>query len=69
MNEAKLRVALRWTHIILGLVILCYIYSPWATAVLFQIFVKFIVVPVIVMSGVWIWKFAIFNKLLRIKHR
>ena len=64
MSEAKLRVILRWIHIILGLVILCYIYSPWATFVSFQVLVKFIIVPVIVMTGIWIWKFAIFNKLL-----
>ena len=69
MSEAKLRMILRWTHIILGLVILCYIYSPLATVVPFQIFVKFIVVPVIVVTGVWIWKFAIFNKLFKMKHR
>lgn len=69
MSEAKLRMILRWTHITFGLVVLCYIYSPWATFVSFQVFVKFIVVPVIVVTGIGIWKFAIFNKLLKIKNR
>jgi len=69
MNEARLRTILRWTHIVLGLVILCYIYSPWAAVLQFQIVVKFVVVPVIVVSGIWIWKFGTFNKLFRIKHR
>jgi hypothetical protein len=67
MSEAKLRMILRWVHIILGLVILCYIYSPWAASVSFQLLVKFIIVPVIVVTGIWIWKFTAFNKLLRIK--
>lgn len=67
MSEAKLRMILRWVHIILGLVILCYIYSPWAEFVPFQLLVKFIIVPVIVVTGIWIWKFAAFNKSLRIK--
>ena len=65
MSEARLRAILRWVHVILGLVILCYIYSPWATVVSFQIFVKFIVVPTIVVTGVWIWKFRIITKLFR----
>ena len=65
MSEARLRAILRWVHVILGLVILCYIYSPWATVVSFQIFVKFIVVPIIVATGVWIWKFRIITKLFR----
>ncbi|MBI3617582.1 MAG: hypothetical protein HY210_05130 [Candidatus Omnitrophica bacterium] len=69
MNEAKLRMVLRWIHIILGLVIVCYIYSPWATFVSFQVIVKFVIVPVIVVTGIWIWKFTAFNKLLKIKHR
>jgi len=69
MSEVKLRMVLRWTHIILGLVILCYVYSPWSAIVTFQVLVKFVIVPIIVLTGIWIWKFAIFNKLLRIKHR
>lgn len=60
---------LRWTHLSLGLVILCYIYSPWAAFVSFQVFVKFIIVPVIVLTGIWIWKFAACNKLLKIRQR
>lgn len=69
MSEAKLRMILRRVHIILGLVILCYIYSPWAAFVSFQVLVKFIIVPVIVVTGIWIWKFAALNKLFRIKHQ
>ena len=69
MNEGKLRTVLRWTHIILGLVVLCYIYSPWATILPFRIFVKFIVVPVIVVTGLWIWKFTVFNYFFRIRNR
>ncbi|OGX27806.1 MAG: hypothetical protein A2705_05135 [Omnitrophica WOR_2 bacterium RIFCSPHIGHO2_01_FULL_52_10] len=68
MNEARLRAILRWIHIILGLTIMCYVYSPWATKASFQIFIKFIVVPAIAITGIWIWKFSAFNKLFRRKH-
>ncbi|HBO97192.1 MAG TPA: hypothetical protein DE315_01875 [Candidatus Omnitrophica bacterium] len=68
MSDAKLRAILRWIHIVLGLVIMCYVYSPWATKTSFQIFIKFIVLPFIALTGAWIWKFSLFNKLFRKKH-
>lgn len=67
MSEAKLRVLLRWVHIILGLVLMCYVYSPLGEAKWFQIAIKFIVLPAIVLTGVWIWKFQLLNKSLGIK--
>lgn len=69
MSVAKLRVLLRWVHIALGVVLLCYVYSPFGEAKAFQIGVKFIVLPVIALTGIWIWKFQSLNKALRIKQR
>ena len=65
-SQAKLRVMLRWMHIVLGLVIMCYIYSPFHEYVWFQILVKFIIIPVIAVSGVWLWQFKVFNKFFRL---
>lgn len=67
LTQAKVRITLRWVHFILGLVILCYIYSPFHKYLFFQIFIKFIAIPVIVLSGIWIWKFNIFNRFFGIK--
>jgi hypothetical protein len=67
MTANRVRVTLRWVHLILGLVVLCYVYSPFSKYLLFQLFIKFIVVPVIVLTGVWLWKFKEFNKFFRIK--
>lgn len=61
----KIRIILRWLHIIIGLILLCYIYSPFSKYAAFQIFVKFIAIPIVVISGLWIWKFTAFNKFLR----
>lgn len=69
MSEAKLRTVLRWVHITSGLVIMCYIYAPFGEKTQFQVFVRFVVVPVIALTGVWIWKFAVLNKFFRIKYR
>ena len=66
MPTARLRTCLRWLHIVFGLVILCYIYSPLHKYILFQIIVKFFVIPALVFTGVWIWKFKAFNKFFHI---
>lgn len=67
ITEAKMRIILRWTHIILGLIIMCYIYSPFGKERLFQIAVKFVVIPAITFSGLWLWKFKAFNRFFRIR--
>ena len=53
-------------HIFSGLIILCYIYSPFSADVRFQVSVKFFVIPILTFSGLWIWKFTAFNKFFRI---
>ena len=65
--QSKIRVALRWVHIVLGLTIMCYIYSPFHELPAFQIAVKFLVIPVITFTGIWVWKFKVFNKFFSIK--
>lgn len=67
MSQAKARIILRWTHIILGLVIMCYVYSPLGERQFFQIAVKFFVIPLITFTGLWIWKFKAFNKFFGIR--
>ncbi|MDP2652669.1 MAG: hypothetical protein Q8Q08_01415 [Candidatus Omnitrophota bacterium] len=63
----RIRGMLRWLHIVLGLVIMCYIYSPFHQYAWFQITVKFFVIPVITLSGVWLWRFSQVNKRLGIR--
>ena len=67
LNETKMRSILRWTHIILGLVIMCYVYSPFGKVQAFQIAVKFLVIPLIALSGFWLWKFKAFNRFFKIR--
>ena len=67
MNEAKVRVILRWVHVVLGLAIMCYVYSPFHRFIFFQIIVKFVIIPVITFTGLWVWKFKQFNKFFHIR--
>jgi len=66
VSQKKIRVMLRWMHIVSGLIILCYIYSPFHEIFIFQIAVKFLIIPIITLSGIWIWKFMAINKFLKI---
>jgi len=66
LTQSKIRVILRWTHITLGLILMCYIYSPFHEARAFQLAVKFLVIPIATFTGLWIWKFKAFNKFFHI---
>ncbi len=62
----KIRIGLRWSHLVFGVVIMCYVYSPWHEVIVFQWVVKAVIIPYLGLSGLWLWKFAAINKLLRI---
>lgn len=55
-TQKRGRIICRWLHIILGLVLLCYVYSPFSRYPVFNLFVKFLAVPLIILSGLWLWK-------------
>jgi len=66
-TQAKIRVIFRWIHVVLGLILLCYVYSPFGQNLIFRLFVKIFAIPVIVLSGLWLWKFNFFNRFFGIK--
>lgn len=67
LSESSLRVTLRWVHIVGGLIIMCYIYSPFSANIVFQYVMKFFILPVLGLTGIWLWQFRKINKLLKIK--
>jgi len=69
LKTAKMKVtskknAARMLHIITGSTIAIYIYSPLAENVLFQNVIKFIVIPLTAISGLWLWKGHYFKSFL-----
>lgn len=66
LKAKQLRKILRWVHIMLGVVLMCYIYSPFHKYLFFQLLIKILVVPVITLTGVWVWKFKKINDMLGI---
>jgi hypothetical protein len=55
MNPA-LRVIVRWIHIIHSVPIIGYIYSPFDAIPSYAPLVRFIFLPVMLASGLWMWK-------------
>ena len=60
MTEATKRSIFRWIHIVFAIPILGYIYSPFEEIPNYAPAVRFVFVPVIVLSGFWMYSGAIF---------
>jgi hypothetical protein len=56
MKEATKRSVLRWIHLVLAIPILGYIYSPFDKLPMYAPRVRFVVVPAMVFTGLWMWK-------------
>ena len=67
MTQRTIRKILRWSHFVFGLVIMCFIYSPFHENVTFQWVMKLLIIPYLTISGLWIWKFQAVNKFFGIK--
>ena len=56
MSQNTKRTILRWIHIVFGLSILGYIYGPPEEVLPYRDNFRFIFVPVMVLSGLLMWK-------------
>ncbi len=64
MSDATKRSILRWIHIIFGIPILGYIYSPFEEIPNYAPAVRFVFLPVIVLAGLWMWKGHVLRRLI-----
>lgn len=56
MKEATKRSIVRWMHLVLAIPIIGYIYSPFDQIPNYAPLTRFIFVPAMVLSGLWMWK-------------
>ena len=61
-NDTK-RSIFRWVHIIFGLPILGYIYGPPEETRQYLPYYRFVFVPMLVLSGLWMWKGHVVTRL------
>ena len=64
MNRSITRSIFRWIHIIFSIPILGYIYSPFDKIPQYAPAVRFVFLPIIVLSGLWMWKGHVVRRLL-----
>jgi hypothetical protein len=64
MNNATTRSIFRWAHIVLGIPIIGYIYSPFEELPKYAPRVRFFFVPMVVLLGLWMWKGHVVRRLI-----
>jgi hypothetical protein len=64
IGDATQRSILRWIHIVFGIPIIGYIYSPFEDIPNYAPAVRFVFVPVLVLSGLWMWKGHVLRRLV-----
>jgi len=64
MKEATKRSIFRWIHIIFGIPILGYIYDSPADTPNYASTVRYGILPVLLLSGLWMWKGHVVRRVL-----
>jgi hypothetical protein len=64
MTDATKRSIFRWIHIFFGIPIIGYIYGPFKELPNYAPVVRYVVLPVIVLSGLWMWKGHLVRRLI-----
>ena len=55
MNNATKRSILRWIHLIFAIPIISYVYSPFEELPNYAPVVRFVSIPVLILSGFWMY--------------
>lgn len=63
MNDTIKRKIVRWIHIVFSIPIIGYIYSPFEQIPNYAPVVRYVAVPMIVLSGLWMWKGHLLRRL------
>ena len=56
INNATKRAILRWTHLIFAIPIIGYVYSPFKELPNYAPVVRYVAIPAIALTGLWMWK-------------
>lgn len=64
MNQGLSRTILRWVHLVFSIPILGYVYSPFEEIPNYAPAVRNVFVPILVVTGLWMWKGHVLRRLL-----
>jgi hypothetical protein len=63
ISSSTQRSIVRWLHIILAIPIAGYVYSPFEQLPNYAPVVRFIAIPVLILTGLWMWKGHLLRRL------
>ena len=64
MNQGTIRTIFRWIHIVVAIPIFGYIYSPFEKLPDYAPATRFVFLPIMVVSGLWMWKGHVVRRLI-----
>ena len=64
ISNATQRTIFRWIHLVFAIPILGYVYSPFEQLPDYAPAVRFFFLPVIVLTGLWMWKGHVLRQLV-----
>lgn len=64
MTNATQRSISRWIHILFGLPLIGFIYGPPAETEPYRYMFQYVFVPVLLLSGLWMWKGHVVQRLI-----
>ena len=65
MRDATKRSIFRWIHILCGIPILGYIYDSPSDTHNYAFSVRYLFLPMLLLSGLWMWKGHVLRRLIR----
>ncbi len=63
VSTSTQRVIFRWLHLVLAIPIIGYIYSPFQELPNYAPVVRYIAIPVMAVTGLWMWKGHLLRRL------
>jgi len=64
VNRGLTRTIFRWIHLIFSIPIIGYIYSPFDKIPQYAPLTRYVFVPIMILSGLWMWKGHVVRRLL-----
>jgi hypothetical protein len=64
MTQSTKRSILRWIHIVFGIPIIGYVYSPFEEIPNYAPLVRFVFLPVLLLTGLWMWQGHVLRRLV-----
>jgi thiosulfate reductase cytochrome b subunit len=63
ISSTAQRSIFRWIHIVLAIPIAGYVYSPFEQLPNYAPVVRFVAIPVLIITGLWMWKGHVLRRL------